>query len=1352
MAGSRAVEGTKEDSIGFRNRMIGDSPVTTIKIAGREVKALVDTGSQVSMVPESTFNRLFGPTEQPVKPVSKWLRITAANGLEIPYLSYFEADVEVMGCVVKNRGILVRDDCGSGSSQESPVILGMNILKELDLDLESGQTTSVIQGIARIAGRDPVFVPPRASVSVRATGIGNRKKHQQVREVLVESLSSGCEKGLLVLSTLSMVEGNSFWVQVVNVTEEGVTLHPRTRLGTVQLIEEEIAPETVAVEVSCNRIVVSARSASSEVDGIQTATCPVDLNDAFCNSDERQQLENFVMNNADMFSKDEEDLGYTARMPHSIHLRDDEPVASTFRRIPPTQYEEVKRHIQMLLDKKIIQKSSSPYASPVVIVRKKDNSIRLCVDYRRLNAKTKPDAYPLPRIDDSLDALGGAKLFSTLDLASGYHQVAMKDKDREKTAFITPFGLYEYLRMPMGLSTAPATFQRLMQTTMNDLVFQIMLVYLDDLLVYSKNFTEHLERLQIVFNRLREVGLKLNPKKCNFAKASVEYLGYTVSREGIATSDSKIRAVNDWPTPRTLRDLRGFLGFASYYRRFVEGFAKKAQPLNQLVSLTYQKEKNRKRKSKEQSVVEGWTKDCQKAFNDLKTALTTAPVLGYADYNLPFILETDASFEGLGAVLSQDQPEGRRVVAYASRSLRPTERNMKNYSSMKLELLALKWAMCEKFCHYLLGGHTTVFTDNNPLSHLQTTAKLGAVEQRWAAELACFDFSIKYRSGRENRNADALSRHPVEQPEGPGEELTAISCSQQAEAMAEEQHCITVHHATVRELREVEGVWQQTEKPDTSDNSKASGFPSLTLTQLAEAQGKDSDLSTIRTFVIAKQRPERKEKSQMEPAARALLRHWGQLKVEDNVLYRDITDPVVGNVTQVVVPAELRATLLHLVHQQTGHQRPERTLQLLRRKAFWHNMHFDVDEWCRRCERCQQAKKPTVQTHTPMGHLLATKPLEVISVDFTLLEPASNGTENVLVITDVFTKYTVTVPTQDCTAATVAKSLIKHWFVHYGIPQRIHSDKGRCFEAAIIDQLCLHYNIRKSRTTSYHPAGNGQCERFNRTMHNLLRTLAVEQKKRWPEYIMELTHMYNCTPHTTTGFSPFYLMFGREPRLPLDLFLGEKEQEWRAVMPTQWLGEHLKRLRVAHDKAGERLRSQAAKRKDRHDNGKITPDLKAGDLVITRQRFQGRNKIQDFWGQRVYVVTRVPGPEGGPFVISPQDGIGEEKRVTRTEIRRYLPPLTVQPLGTLEQCDVEETVPTKTTYLEWHIIPPPVFKSRIPVSVPAPPARPVSPPVAGDKTPPRRQQPPPAGGEEGSTALRRSTRTTKGQRKEWPMR
>ena len=1033
-----------------------------------------------------------------------------------------------------------------------------------------------------------------------------------------------------------------------------------------------------------------------------------------------------------MFFQDDQDLGYTDRVSHQMRMQDDIPVASHFRRIPPTQIQEVKEHIQMLLDKKIVRKSCSPYASPVVIVRKKDNSIRLYVDYRQLNAKTVPDAYPLPRIDDSLDALGGARLFSTLDLASGYHQVAMKEEDIEKTAFTTPFGLFEYLRMPMGLNTAPATFQRLMQTTMNDLAFQILLVYLDDLLVYSRDFDEHLERLQVVFDRLREVGLKLNPKKCQLARSSVEYLGYTVSGSGISTSEGKISSVRNWKTPRTLRELRSFLGFASYYRRFVNGFAKLALPLNRLVSTTYQKGGEKKRKSKHVSIAQDWDAKCQQSFQDLKDALTTAPVLGYADFSQPFILETDASLDGLGAVLSQEQEGGRRVIAYASRSLRPAERRMQNYSSMKLEFLALKWAMCDKFRHYLLGAHTVVYTDNNPLSHLQTS-KLGAVEQRWAAELACFEFTLKYRSARENKNADALSRFPTEKPEGEEEEWTAVSCGHRAQAAGLRKTAI--HQTTVSELMDIHQTCDPGKLDCEAIDSEASCFPSISSSELKQTQQQDAVIATVLPLVNGKKKLEKRDLRRLDPRARALVRQLDRLDLDKGILHRRITDPTLGLIKQIVVPESLQGTLLQQSHEKHGHQGPDRTFQLLRRRAFWPRMNLDVEEWCRRCERCQISKQPSVKTHTPMGHPLATKPLEVVSVDFTVLEPARDGREDVLVIADIFTKYTVAIPTRDQTAETVAKVLIRDWFVHYGIPQRIHSDKGRCFEADIIQQLCHHYGIAKSRTTSYHPAGNGQCERFNRTMHNLLKTLSTEQKRRWTEHLAELTHMYNCTQHSSTGFSPFYLMFGREPRLPLDLFLGEGSAEWQAVMPAEWLDSHLKRLKVAHEKAGERLRQEAAKRKQRHDKGSPNPDLRPGDLVVTRHRYKGKCKIQDFWGERVYRVTDVPGTEGGPYTIRPRDGLDHPKKVTRSEIRRYFAPLSARPLGTKEDPAPEVTAPpAETRYLEWHLVLPRMGKTKIPVRRFQPPEARPEPPQPRVEPATVRFQP------------RRSTRVNKGVR------
>ena len=1347
--------------------LCGPSPKIDVKVAGRRFSALVDTGSQVTLMTKAAFEGHFDG--QPLASAG-FLRITAANGLDVPYLGFFEADVEVGGQVAMARGILVlKEEVSHGPGVD--VILGTNVLREVGIWPASTPEHQVGLTFAKVAGRSPVLVPARSVTSVRAYGGGNKKRGEKTQTVVIEPLQDG-PKGLFFTRVVTDVNANSFFTQVVNVTDEDIVIRPRTSIGTVHAYVDEIPTFSgkVSVEVQCNQVFVS--EAQVDRDEQQSVECPVDLSDTNCTPQQKAMLESFLIKNRDMFLHDDHDLGLSNKVKHKINLKDDVPVTSNFRRIPPSQYAEVKEHIQMLMDKKIVQKSASSYASPVVIVRKKDGSIRLCVDYRRLNAKTITDAYPLPRIDDSLDALGGAKLFSTMDLASGYYQVAMEEKDQEKTAFITPFGLFEYLRMPMGLTNAPATFQRLMQSTFNDVVFQILLVYLDDLLVYSTHFEEHLQRLEIVFSRLREVGLKLNAKKCAFMRHSVEYLGHTVSGDGISASKDKIRAVADWKTPTTLKELRGFLGFASYYRRFVHGFAKLAAPLHHLVAATYQEQGAKKRKSSTVDVTVKWTQQCQQAFDNLKHALISSPVLGYAQFDQSFVLEVDASFQGLGAVLSQQQPEGQRVIAYASRTLRPAERNMKNYSSMKLELLAMKWAMCEKFRHYLMGSHTLVLTDNNPLSHLQT-AKLGAVEQRWAAELACFNFTVKYRSGRENKNADALSRFPVEQPKGEEEELTAVSCAHRVQQRARTIE-VAVHSATVTELQEI----CQQKGPEKPAQLPAASFPSITPEELTRAQCDDATIAAILPLV-GKQKPGKKESSRLAPQAKALLRHLSQLTLHNHVLYREIEDPVLGCMRQLVTPEALQGTLLRLCHNQSGHQGAERTLHLLRRRAYWPNMHLDVEEWCQRCDRCQHAKQSGKNTHTPMGHVLATKPLEVISVDFTLLEPASDGRENVLVVTDVFTKYAVAVPTRDQTAVTVTRALIAHWFVHYGVPQRIHSDQGRAFESELVQQLCRHYGITKSRTTAYHPEGNGQCERFNRTMHNLLRTLSADQKRRWPEHLPELVQVYNSTVHSSTGFSPFFLMFGREPRLPLDLFLGEQTPSEDHRTSNDCLAGHLRRLRLAHDKAGERLRQKAEQRKARHDKGATQPDLRPGDFVLLKLHHQGRHKIQDVWGQRQYIVVSVPGSQGGPYTVYPQDGDGEAKKMCRSELRLYLPPKDrdwphEEPLREPEG-DVE---PEHTTYLEWHLVcpsrsgitvtpspvitPPAIPSPVIPLPVLPPPTilphvlppPPVPPPVLPPPTfppqftplpvlpPPSVVTPRPA-----ETHLRRSSRINKGTRR-----
>ena len=340
--------------------------------------------------------------------------------------------------------------------------------------------------------------------------------------------------------------------------------------------------------------------------------------------------------------------------------------------------------------------------------------------------------------------------------------MAMEEEDIEKTAFRAgSSGLYEFTRMPFGLTNAGASFCRLMEMCIGDQQYVTLLFYLDDICIFAETADQMLDRIEFVFSRLKEFNLKIKPKKSHFFQTSVTFLGHILSADGVSPNPEKVAKIKDWPTPKTPKEVHSFVGLASYYRRFIPNFAKWAGPLHALIVPASFKQKIRRGGMKKSDLPEfQWTPACQEGFDQLKKALTEAPVLAYPDYSKPFILETDASLKGLGAVLSQKGDDNEiRVIAYASRSLRPSEKSMRDYSSAKIELMALKWSVCDKFKDYLLGSKFTVFTDNNPLCYIKSS-KLGAAQIRWLSELALYDFDIVYRTGKSNLVADALSRRP----------------------------------------------------------------------------------------------------------------------------------------------------------------------------------------------------------------------------------------------------------------------------------------------------------------------------------------------------------------------------------------------------------------------------------------------------------------------------------------------------------------------------------------------------------------------------------------------------------------
>lgn len=921
--GSKILQGSRSVS-----SLMSSCPHLVVCIGGVQVPCLIDTGSMVSTITESCFLQNFEPWGQDRLRSCQWLQLRAANGLDIPYIGYMELDVELCGRLVPGCGVLVVRDPPGGLCSQAPGVLGMNVLSRCYQELfgqhgsslfESpslvkvpsivteafqychkvcSQSYSTRAGSVRVRGRRVQRIPGGMLQLVTAT-CSEQFLHDTV---LFEPPESGLPAGLLASPSLVQVNRGIVSVPVVNVGTTDIVLYPRTHLGTLTSFYVVSLPSGVT-EVKTISATVNVQ-VSHELPTVEEQIKATDL--SVLSLEDQERVQALLWQYQSVFSVHEGDLGCTTLLSHEIPLMDDTPVRQWYRRIPPSEYEVVKAHINMLLEAKVIRESCSPYASPIVLVKKKDGSLRMCVDYRQLNARTRKDAFPLPRIAESLDSLTGARWFSTMDLASGYNQVPVSEQDRPKTAFCMPFGLFEWNRMPFGLCNAPSTFQRLMQRLFGDQQCQSLLLYLDDIVIFSSSVEQHLERLELVLSRLQCEGLKAKLEKCAFFRSEVTYLGHVISADGVSTDPKKTEAVVQWPQPTSVSELRSFLGFASYYRHFVEGFAKLAAPLHRLVA-EFGGTKSRKRA--EPGFASGWTTHCQRSFESLKGKLISAPVLCYADFSLPFILEVDASLGGLGAVLSQEQGGKVRPVAYASRGLRPTERNMSNYSSMKLEFLALKWAMAEKFREYLLGHKCVVYTDNNPLSHL-TSAKLGATEQRWASQIACFDFEVKYRPGRCNKNADALSRQnpPVLEVSGSLFPGTGVPAS--------------VRQAVAVPLAPV------------ACQAVVTALPGHSLDHIGGLQEADPVIGEILGFW-------RKQEfsGPLSQAALILLRQWDRLVEKQGVIYRRIFRPDGGDeILQVVLPSVLQRDVLQGLHQEHGHQGIERTTELVCQRCYWPGM------------------------------------------------------------------------------------------------------------------------------------------------------------------------------------------------------------------------------------------------------------------------------------------------------------------------------------------------------------------------------------------------------------------------------
>lgn len=1118
-------------------------------IGKHQVDMLIDTGASLTLVNFELYNKLPVWIQRRTVYLKDPIQLRLANKSHVCADKYVILPITVTDYTVNHRAYVV-------PNLGRTCIIGNDFIRKHDLQVDGGEqqvffkrwetksSNPKVCNSVRTEGKSYVLcaserlkIPPYHSTDIQV--------HPEKRFYDEEDRSSVYELTSMHTNPCvanGLMGSDTNWIiQVANLSNRPILVHQGQKLAIASKLNQ--TQLNVMQQMESGPCQPSLSKSMEKID--------VDLSETSLGKSQKDQLEKLIQKFADIFN---DQNGRTNTLQHQINLLPgSKPINSPPYRYSPAKREAIEQNLSDMMEEGIIKPSKSPWASPVVLAPKKDGSMRFCVDYRKLNAITIRDAYPIPRIDDTLDSLQEARYLSTLDLRSGYWQVAMDKESKEKTAFITHKGLYEFNVMPFGLTNAPATFQRLMDIVLAGLKWQCCLVYIDDIVIYSPTFDKHLEDLGKVFSALREANLKLKVSKCCFCRKEMKYLGHIVTQDGIKPDPALVNAVMQFPRPKSIKDVQSFLGLTGYYRRFISNYAKIAEPLLKQL-----------RQVQERNYHLHWSSDCTVAFDTLKHKLTSAPIMRTPDFTEPFILEVDACEYGLGAVLTQEYEGKKFVIAYASRTLSAPERK---YGATEREALAIVWAT-QHFRPYLEGVKVLIRSDCKALQWLKDSKDVSGRLARWAMKLSAFQIeSIQYRPGKANGNADSLSRNPV-----------PLHAREERERKNHEHSPIPYEIAT---METIINLWENTN----------------ILEDIKKEQQADSKLSPIIEQLKANGLSVSSDKRQPFVLVNDLL-----YKIKNS--NRHYNQRVLGNKHLLVIPKKLQEKLLRWAHNHptAGHGGQQKTLFRLSTRVYWASMRKDIFNYVAACPECQRFKYNNRPMANPMQLHEVIEPWHTIGIDIMGPFPVTSRQKRfLLVIVDYFTRWVEMFPMRTTTSEDISKILIDEVFARYGLPRYILSDNGPQFVSNVFDEFCQSFGIKRKFTANYHPQSN-MTERVNRTLKPMISIFAQRSPHSWDKEIQQLAWAIRTSINETTGETPAFLMFGRDPRIPLDLMVGDAlegipTQEMDTNHITNYRRNLINNLNVAFHTVQEHCQVEKWIQKEKYDRHTSQRQFEVGDLV-----------------------------------------------------------------------------------------------------------------------------------------------------------